>query len=89
MAAHKDPLCLVELAGLEQHSVRNADLADVVQWRKQLNILHIFIVKLVFGGQCFDHDAAVVGHPLQVHAGFRVTLARQAHGNLYAAYDAA
>jgi hypothetical protein len=68
VAAHHLPFGVVQLGGLEQDLVRDADLADVVQRRGELDGLHLLAVQADGGGD----EARVARHADQVVAGLLV-----------------
>ena len=74
---HDVELIRIQPARFEQDVIANPHLADVMQWARQIHHLNEVAVHVITEhgprGEFLGQDAAVLSHPLQVHAGFRVS----------------
>ena len=69
VGSHQRLFVRVELAGLQQNAIGNGDFSDVVQWRKNENLLDGFVGQLVSIRNGLRDDAREARHAVEVGAG--------------------
>ena len=79
---HHRPFGWRQRAWLEQDPVRDADLADVVQGRKQIKMLDVFIGQSTVALEMLGNQTGVVGHPLKMPTGFEIPECRKLPGDM-------
>ena len=82
---HQVPFVGIQVAGLEQHVVGNADLADVVQRREKKDVLDEFVGQAAGGGEFLGDQAGVAGHAFEMRAGFEIAQVAEGAGDVHGA----